>query len=130
ELARQGRYKEARQEFRRAVEIDPENAMAWANLGMASAASGSEQEAVESYSKALRLDPGNWLAHYNLGLLQARRGNPEEALRHLEQAFAAQPDPASPERLAMIADLRSSAPAGLRKEPRFAALVGKSGGRE
>lgn len=124
-LAVQGQYAEARGEFQRAVESDPENAAAWANLGAANAASGKEQEAVESYSRALQLDPKSWLAHYNLGLLWARRGNTDQALTHLDQAFAVLPDPASPERRSMVADLQTSAPAALRKDPRFAMLLGK-----
>lgn len=128
-LAVQGQYAEARGEFQRAVASDPENAAAWANLGAANAASGKEQEAVESYSRALQLDPKNWLAHYNLGLLWARRGNTDQALRHLDQAFAILPDPASPERKSMAADLQASAPATLRKDPRFAMLLDKREGR-
>lgn len=127
-LAAQGRYAEARLQFRRAVENDPGNAMAWVNLGLANAASGNEQEAFEGYDRALRLDPENWLAHYNLGLLKARRGDLDQALRHLENAFAARPDPASPERRSMVDDLRATAvPAALRRDPRFAALLSSPG---
>jgi tetratricopeptide (TPR) repeat protein len=122
-LAAKGRYEEARQEYQHAVEVDPGNAMAWANLGLANAATGHEQEALESYTKALQLDPKSWPAHYNLGLLWARRGDNEQAFQHLEEAFAALPDPASPERQAMVVDLRAAAPAVLRRDPRFPALL-------
>jgi tetratricopeptide (TPR) repeat protein len=124
QLAAAGRYAEARDQYRRAVENDAENAIAWTDLGVANAALGSEQQAVDCYGRALRIDPGSWLAHYNLGLLLARRGESEQALRHLEAAFAARPDPASPERRSMASDLRSAAvPAAIRREPRFAALL-------
>jgi tetratricopeptide (TPR) repeat protein len=119
-----GRYSEALQEYQRAVETDPENATAWADLGLANAASGREKEALDGYCRALKIDPGNWLAHYNLGLLWARRGDSEQALRHLEQAFAAQPDPASPEHRSMASDLQAAAlPAPIRSDSRFVALL-------
>ncbi|HVR09360.1 MAG TPA: tetratricopeptide repeat protein, partial [Thermoanaerobaculia bacterium] len=123
-LAASGRFAEAREQYRRAVENDAENAVAWTNLGVANAALGSEAEALDCYSTALRIDPANWLAHYNLGLLWARRGDSEQALRHLEAAFAARPDPASRERRSMASDLRTAAvPEALRREPRFAELL-------
>lgn len=127
-LAAQHLYAEAGREYLRAVESDPGNATAWANLGLARAASGNEGEAVESYTRALEIEPGNWLAHYNLGLLWARRGDSEQALRHLEAAFAAVPDSAGPERRSMVADLQTSTPDSLKRNPRFRVLVAGPGG--
>lgn len=131
-LVAERRYDEARKEFQSTLDDDPENAMAWANLGLADAVSGRDREALEAYNAALHLDPGNWLAHYNLGLFWARRGERELALSNLEDAFAAVPDRQSRERRSMLADLRvTGVPAELRREPRFRALLGapREGGR-
>jgi tetratricopeptide (TPR) repeat protein len=123
-LAGEHRYEEARQEFQRAVDNDPRNATAWVNLGLAKAACGQEGEALAPYLKALEIDPESWLAHYNLGLLLARQGDREQALQHLEKALAEVPDPASPQRRSMLADLRVSAgDTPLDGDPRFAALL-------
>jgi tetratricopeptide (TPR) repeat protein len=123
-LAAERRYAEARREFQGALDEDPENAMAWANLGLADAVSGRDREALDAYNMALRLDHGNWLAHYDLGLFWARRGQRELALAHLEDAFAAVPDPQSRERRSMVADLRAAAvPAALQRDSRFQELL-------
>lgn len=127
QLAALRRFAEASREFRRAVESDPGNANAWANLGLAEAAAGDERQALDSYGRALQIEPENWLAHYNLGLLWARRGDADRAFRHLEDAFTALPDRASRERQLLEGDLRTTAPATLRRDPRFAALLAGPG---
>jgi tetratricopeptide (TPR) repeat protein len=128
-LAAQRRYAEAREEYTHAIENDPENAAAWVNLGLVNAACGREIEALDQYSKALQIDPGNWHAHYSLGLLWARRGDSDQALRHLEETLASLPDPASPQRRSMAADLREAVlPKPLQRDPRFKALLTRLGG--
>ena len=128
-LAAQGRYADAQREYQTCVDGDPQNAGAWCNLGLATAALGQEKEALAYYGKALQIDPQNGFTHYNLGLLFARRGDAENALEHLARAFAAAPDPASPERRAMLGDLQAATlPAALRQDPRFVALLTGAGG--
>jgi tetratricopeptide (TPR) repeat protein len=124
ELASQGRYEAARRAFRSAVESDPTDATAWANLGLAASLTNHQEEALDCYTRALRLEPSHWLAHYNLGLFWDRRGDRERALEHLERAFAALPGPG--QRGDLERDLRSaSISAPLRNDPRFVALLGR-----
>jgi len=128
-LAVQHQYTAARKEYTHAIENDPANAAAWVNLGLVNAACGRENEALEQYSKALQIDPQNWHAHHSLGLLWARRGDLDQALRHLEESLASLPDPASPQRRSMAADLREAAMATpLQRDPRFKALLTRLGG--
>ena len=59
ESARAGLWREAMFRFNRAVEIDPNNAMAFNNLGVACESNGEFENAREAYLNALRLDRGN-----------------------------------------------------------------------
>jgi hypothetical protein len=123
-LAESGRYEEARTELARAVAADPQNPIAWADLGAANAKTGRRQEARNAYSKALDLAPDNWLAHYNLAVLLAREGDRDGALQHLEEFFS---------HVGSLAEVRSRAIEDLRRDsllrellndPRISALAG------
>ncbi len=57
--ARQGLWREAAFRYRRAVEIEPNNAMALSNLGVAYESSGEFEKAREAYLKALQIDRAN-----------------------------------------------------------------------
>jgi Flp pilus assembly protein TadD len=120
---RQAKYEEARQELLRATEIDPDNAVAWADLGAVTQHTGQAEEARSCYEKALRLDPVNWVAHYNLGLLQERSGDRNAAFRELGLALVSL-GAASPERKAVIEDLLGNPSLSeLRKDGRFTTLL-------
>jgi tetratricopeptide (TPR) repeat protein len=54
----QGRYKEAIDEYKHAIEISPTNASAWCNMGYALMRVGDIDAAIESFIKAIEYDPG------------------------------------------------------------------------
>jgi Tfp pilus assembly protein PilF len=58
-MARMNLWREAMFRFRRAVEIDPDNAMAHNNLAVALEATGDLEGAAREYREALRLDRSN-----------------------------------------------------------------------
>jgi len=58
-MARMNLWREAMFRFRRAVEIQPDNAMAHNNLAVAYEANGDFEQALKEYREALRLDRGN-----------------------------------------------------------------------
>ena len=120
-----GKSVSARRSFRRAIERNPVDAFAWANLGAAEMVLGNRTEALRAYEEALRLDASNWLAHYNLGLYWSRAGRIDAALDHLEQSIEALSDPSHrSERQAVRADLLEHPDFGrLRHETRFQRLV-------
>lgn len=121
----EGKSESARRSFRRAIERNPVDAFAWANLGAAEMVLGNRDEALRAYEEALRLDASNWLAHYNLGLYWSRAGRIESALDHLEQSLEALADPSHrSERQAVRDDLLEHPDFGrLRHETRFQRLV-------
>ena len=66
-LGRMQRYEDARTELARAVALNPDNASAWAYLGLAQAQRGDQAQARESWHRALALDPAQDIARRGLG---------------------------------------------------------------
>lgn len=78
-LNHEGKYPEAAEAFQRSIEIDPENPLAWLNLGTAQALSGDYGEAIDALKKALRLDPKLAMGYANLGEIYFKTGLFREA---------------------------------------------------
>jgi Tfp pilus assembly protein PilF len=75
---------EARRAIDKALLASPDNANAWAELGLLQTRAGQFSEAEESLRKALSIAPGNYLATVNLTALYTRTRDPR-----LEQQRAA-----------------------------------------
>ncbi len=88
---RAGRYPEAVEAFRVALEARPESVRARVNLGSALAQTGDSGGAVASYREALELEPDNRTARFNLGVLLAQAGDAEGAAGALERAVELDP---------------------------------------
>lgn len=82
------RYEEAREEFRKAIEINPKSITAHVNLGAALVETGNLAAAVEEYEEALRLDTININAHFNLAILLSKAGKHEAAIAHLHSVLS------------------------------------------
>jgi tetratricopeptide (TPR) repeat protein len=123
-------FAEAEGEYRQAIEIDPADPLAWAQLGAMLAVLNRSDEAFSCYQRALELDSRSWLTHYNLAVWHARRGEASEALARIEATLTSVPD-AVPERSAVVqALLEEPAFASLRGDPRFAHLLSLPAGGE
>ncbi len=64
---KQGKSVEAEQNFKRAVELDDKDAMAWSNLGSYYAERNQSSKAKPALEKSLGLSPKNLDALWNLG---------------------------------------------------------------
>jgi tetratricopeptide (TPR) repeat protein len=73
-------YREAAEAFSRRIAIDPENALAWLNLGTAQALQGDYPAAIEALNRAVRLDPKLAMGFANLGEVYFRTEHFQEAL--------------------------------------------------
>jgi tetratricopeptide (TPR) repeat protein len=93
-MLRDGRVNEAIVHFRKAVEIDAEQAEPEANLGNALLQKGDLDEAIAQYYSALRIKPTDAEVHYNLGNALLRKGRADEAIGQYEEAIALNPDSA------------------------------------
>jgi len=76
ERLRDSRVREAFAYLRRAIELAPENADLWVNLGALYGSRGDFRSAVESYEVAIALDPRNRTALSGLARSHRALGNP------------------------------------------------------
>jgi len=104
EAAQTGEMDEAASAFRKAVEIDPNDAEAWSSLGVVLVRTGDEARGVEAFRRALRAAPGHPEAHRNLAVVLDRQGRGAEAAHHY-RAFLAKGPANSPDRAMILARL-------------------------
>jgi Flp pilus assembly protein TadD len=81
--------------WEKAVSLDPDDARAHNNLGIALAGAGKMTAAVVEYRKSLTLNANSSQTENNLGSALAQEGNLEEARQHFENALRINPDNAS-----------------------------------
>ena len=84
QLSRANSWKEAADEFRKAIQVDPINKLAYANLGVALSKVGKHKEALLAFDEAMRLGYDHALLHYNRGLSFASLSLIEEAVKEIE----------------------------------------------
>jgi tetratricopeptide (TPR) repeat protein len=101
-FGRSMRFDLAEPAFRAAVEADPTNAEAVANLGVTLANLGKLDEAQQALNQSLKLDDHNALAHLSLGVVLDRQGNDQGAIAQYKAASDA--DPGNVDALVYLAD--------------------------
>ncbi len=77
--------------FRRALEVVPDNAIAYATLGQYSYEGGQPDRAIEDYRHALALEPNDSDTHDNLGVVLAEQGQADEAIAEYNAALRLNP---------------------------------------
>ncbi|MFJ6637044.1 tetratricopeptide repeat protein [Streptomyces sp. NPDC091376] len=80
----------AKTTFRRVLQADPDNMLAWYNLGVVSVQEGRLADALEAYDSALKIDPSYTPALFNTALL-LRTSNAERAIALLKRTVAINP---------------------------------------
>ncbi|HEY5885221.1 MAG TPA: tetratricopeptide repeat protein [Pyrinomonadaceae bacterium] len=78
------KYNEAADVLKQAAAIEPNNAAAHFNLGLALYNGGRHSEAIEAYKAVVKLRPQLAAAHYNLGLSYVAIKDKQAARRHYE----------------------------------------------
>jgi len=81
-----GRTADARAALEEALQLDPNDVLAYVNLGNLFDQLKEKAEAEKYYKKALALQPTNIQAHYNAGLLYAEQSRWPEAVKEFESA--------------------------------------------
>ena len=90
-----GRHGEAIRCCDRALEIDPESAIAWHNKGVALRNLGRHGEAIQCYDRALEIDPKNGSAWNNKGVVLGNLGRYGEAIQCYDRALEIDPEVAN-----------------------------------
>jgi tetratricopeptide (TPR) repeat protein len=94
-LYKKGNYREARDQFRAAVDLDPALTKAWENLGWANHRLGEDAEALRIWKTVLKIEPDNVGAWNAVGEVQYAKGVWAEAAKAFEKSlalFGKQPD--------------------------------------
>ena len=86
ELSRNKSWDEAISNYRKALELEPNDADTHYNLALTLKYKGEPQQAVEEFQTALRLKPKWADAHYGLGATQYELGDQPAALPELRTA--------------------------------------------
>ena len=75
----------------RAVEVNPNDRFAQANLGVAFLRKNSYDDAIVHFEKALQIDPCDAMSHLNMGVVLFRKNKIDQAVSHFEKAAAIDP---------------------------------------
>jgi len=92
ELAQKGQYEAAIAEWRKALELNPGEAIVYLNLGVALARMGKPDEAIAQYQKALAITPDAAEVHFRLGSALADTGKFDEAIAHFRKVLETRPE--------------------------------------
>jgi superkiller protein 3 len=79
-------------EWKKALELDPEDGKANYNLGLDLMGDGRLDEAIPHFQKAVEVIPDFADAQNNLGFVLLQKGKVDEAIPHLQKAVEANPD--------------------------------------
>ena len=90
-LGIKGHYKEAVEQFRDAISLDPGNAKVYNNLGITFFKMNKLEEAIDCFLTALELQPNNIFAHNNLGLAYLKLGENMKAEEQFKRTLSSEP---------------------------------------
>ncbi|MGL5062809.1 MAG: tetratricopeptide repeat protein, partial [Microcoleus sp.] len=93
----QGRMDEAKNCYGKAIELDPDYAEAYTNLGTLYAQEQQWQSAIAFYQKAIALQPNLASSYRNLARVRTQMGELAEADECWFKAYSLEPDKATPE---------------------------------
>src|SRR5579872_6370729 len=99
EASRQKSWDQAIADYRKAIEIEPKDALTHYNLALALKYKGDDVQAVEEFEAAIRLKPKSAEAHYGLGATWYDLHDQSAAVKELRIAIGLNPANAGAHRL-------------------------------
>jgi tetratricopeptide (TPR) repeat protein len=90
-LASEGKHQEAIEEFKKALEKDPEQANIMGNMAESYVKLDKNDEALELYKKAVAIAPDNAALYTNMGVLLSKMGKNAESQEAFKKAAALNP---------------------------------------
>ncbi|MCD4717234.1 MAG: tetratricopeptide repeat protein [Desulfobacterales bacterium] len=85
------RYDLAIKAFSEAIEVNPRNAVAYCNRGVARFFTGDHEKAIADFTSAVKINPGYTEAYCNRGGLWAKKGDHEKAVSDYTKALEIHP---------------------------------------
>lgn len=92
---RQGDFNKAIEEFKKAIELNPNYADAYHNLANTYQGIGQTDLAIENYKKAIEINPNLWQSWQNLAAIYFEQQKFELAKENMEKAIKANPENAN-----------------------------------
>lgn len=86
------KYDEAIDKFKKAIEINPQHAIAYYNWGLALNDLGMFDKAIEPFKKAIEIDPQNANILYYLGIAYSTIGQKDEAVKIFRHVLELKPE--------------------------------------
>lgn len=78
--------------FKRIVQVNPRNAIAWDTLGTLYKSAGLYRDAILAYQQAISIDSNKPYYHHHLGLVYAAEGRDEDAINAFQKVIELDPD--------------------------------------
>ena len=94
--AQKGDYQGAIRDYKRALEICPDNSDAYYQIGLAQYNAGNKQAAIESFSQVIRINPNSDAAYSNRGGIRSDQGDQQGAIADLNKAIRLNPNNPNP----------------------------------
>jgi tetratricopeptide (TPR) repeat protein len=91
QLSQQGKDLEAIEEYKKALEMDPEQTNIMGNMAESYAKLGKNDEALDIYKKAVVINPKDAALYTNMGVILGKMGKNEESKEAFEKAAALNP---------------------------------------
>ena len=91
-LRKNSQIDEAIRQGQEAIRLNPDNAEAHNNLGIALSQKGQTDEALRQFHETIRLRPNNAEAHNNFGIALGQKGQTGEAIRQFQESIRLKPD--------------------------------------
>ena len=106
----QGKFDEAIAEYTKAIELDPDLAVAYNNRGCAYSWNKDYENAMADLSRAIELDPMQASAYLNRGSLYIGQDEEDKAIADLEMVIALAQDPSMIQRAEQLLDMLKFGP--------------------
>ncbi|MFQ5901654.1 MAG: tetratricopeptide repeat protein [Thermodesulfobacteriota bacterium] len=87
-----GRFNEAVEAYKKAIELDPAYFDARNNLGITYQELGMYDKALSEFKESLKINPNHFKAHHNLGLVYNNKGYIDKAIQEYRIASRINPD--------------------------------------
>src|SRR5208283_2951885 len=84
-------YQQAINDFNKAIELNPKDAEAYNNRGLAYEYLGNHQKAINDYNKSIKLNPKDAMAYNNRGIAYEYLENHQQAINDFNKAIELNP---------------------------------------